>query len=80
MEIAVASIAHEFSKEKEMVISLVIIMTISGQDFERKIPQSSLELCWENAQNNMKSLNKEHGDKLESIGVGCVIDREGKPI
>ena len=63
-----------------MIISLVIIMSINGQDFERRLPQDSLELCWENAKNNMESLNKEHGNKLETIGVGCVIDREGKPI
>ena len=63
-----------------MLIYLVIIMSMKGQDFERRLPQDSLELCWRNAESTMDQLQTEHGTEFDTIGVGCVIDKEGKGI
>ena len=62
-----------------MLIYLVITMTLGGQDFERRMVMDDLRLCWENAQQVMQELQDRHGEKLTTVGVGCVIEKEGDP-
>ena len=62
-----------------MLIYLVITMTLSGQDFERRMVMDDLRLCWENAQQVMQELQDKHGDKLTVLSVGCTVEKEGDP-
>lgn len=57
-----------------MLIELVIILTIGGQDVERRVPIPTMAECWEQAASRMTDLRRLHGDKIESIGVGCVVN------
>ncbi len=62
-----------------MIISLVVIMSLNGQDFERRMPMDTMELCWQNAQSTMTQLRDQHAD-MDTIGVGCVVDKAGLPL
>lgn len=62
-----------------MLIYLVIIMTLNGQDYERRMPMDTEELCWRNAANIFKQVREEHGEELTDLGVGCVFKKEGDP-
>ena len=62
-----------------MIIYLVIIMTINGQDFVKRMSMDSEELCWQNAASVFKQLREEHGEELTGLGVGCVFKKDGDP-
>ena len=70
---------RERRRGNEMLIYLVITMTLSGQDFERRMVMDDLRLCWENAQQVMQELQDRHGEKLTAVGVGCTVEKEGDP-
>ena len=61
------------------LVYLVVTMTIAGQDLERRVVIDDLRLCWENAQHTMQDLMDKYGDKLDNVGVGCVVEKSGDP-
>ena len=61
-----------------MIIYLVVIMSLNGNDFERRKEQENIDLCWENARSTMQQLSTQH-EEMEVIGVGCVKEKKGNP-
>lgn len=59
------------------MIFLVVIMTIGGQDFERREPMPNIRACWERAVETWESLQKQHPE-VTGMGVGCSI-ANGEP-
>ena len=62
-----------------MIVTLVIIMTINGEDFTRREPQSSSEICEANATSVRRQMLEHLHKGLSQLGIGCVIDVEGDP-
>lgn len=60
-----------------MMIVLVTMFTIAGQDFERREVVPSFEVCWARAAVRMEELLKVHSG-IDRIVVGCSLDA-GKP-
>jgi hypothetical protein len=56
------------------IITIVTVMTINGQDFERQERVPNLEQCWRMAAERMEQMVAGHDD-IEKMGVGCVINR-----
>ncbi len=58
-----------------LTITLVVVMTIRGQDFERLEKMPSMEQCWQTAAERMERLTRDHADAAGAakIGVGCVL-------
>ena len=59
------------------IITLVVIMTINGKDFERHEIMPNIEQCWVMAAERMEMLSHAHigeGTMISKIGVGCVKD------
>jgi len=63
------------------IVTLVIIMTVGGQDYERRESMTSRTECWEQAKLRMESLLEskiEGHERVTQIGIGCVAD-SGNP-
>jgi hypothetical protein len=56
------------------IITIVTVMTINGQDFERQERVPNLEQCWRMAAERMEQMVEQHVE-IEKMGVGCVINR-----
>ncbi len=57
-----------------VIVTLVTIMTVNGQDFERQEQVPNMEQCWRMAAERMEKMQAQHAD-IEKIGIGCVINR-----
>ncbi len=57
-----------------VLVTLVTIMTVNGQDFERQEQVPNLEQCWRMAAERMERMVEQHVE-IEKMGVGCVINR-----
>ena len=63
------------------IITLVTVMTINGQDFERQERVPNLEQCWRMAAERMEQMDAAHIDQngnqtsIDKIGIGCVKNR-----
>ena len=57
-----------------VLITLVTVMTINGQDFERRESVPNIEQCWRMAAERMEQMVAEHAD-IDQIGIGCVVNR-----
>lgn len=64
---------------RSMIVSLVIIMTVGGMDYERRKEQPSLAVCWQQAAEAMDQMMKQEHKDLTQIGIGCVVDKAGDP-
>ena len=60
------------------IIALVISMTVNGMDVVRREVMPDMAQCWNRAAELMTELNKEHGENVDYLGVGCVIYRGEK--
>jgi hypothetical protein len=58
-----------------IIITLVITMMTSGQEYERHIPRSSIVECLSEAANVINEAAKVHAEQADEaeIGAGCVI-------
>jgi len=61
-----------------MNIFLVILITMYGQNFERREPMPDLKACWEMAQERMVGLTAVQHD-FNVLRVGCEVVR-GDPV
>jgi hypothetical protein len=61
-----------------MMITMLIVFTIGGQNFERHEPMPNLATCWERAPERMNALLAAHPE-MTKLAVGCVINN-GDPI
>ena len=61
-----------------MNVFLVILITMHGQNFERREPMLDLKVCWERAQERMVELTAVQHD-FKVLRVGCEVDR-GDPV
>jgi len=61
-----------------MLITLIMILTINGQEFRREEPIPNLEQCWRMAAERMEQLETQHGGRMDTMGVGCVINHGKK--
>lgn len=59
-------------------IFLVVIMTIGGQDYERREPMPNIEVCWARAAERWGEITKQHPDAV-GVGVGCTV-QNGDPV
>jgi hypothetical protein len=57
-----------------VIVTLVTIMTINGQDFERQEQADNLEQCWRMAAERMEQMLAKHAE-IDKIGIGCVVNR-----
>lgn len=62
-----------------IAVTLVIIFTINGQDYERREKQDNLQSCWQHAQEVIKQIQDDN-KKMDQLGVGCVIDLDHDPV
>ena len=60
------------------MIFLVTIMTIGGQDYERREPMLNIESCWARAAERWGEIMKSHPEAT-GVGVGCSIQK-GDPV
>jgi hypothetical protein len=60
------------------MIFLVIIMTINGQDFERREPMPDAPTCFARAAERFEEIRSKHRDAV-GIGVGCTLT-SGDPV
>src|SRR6516162_1076902 len=55
-----------------MMITMLIVFTIGGQNFERHEPMPNLATCWERAPERMNALLAAHPE-MTKLAVGCVM-------
>jgi hypothetical protein len=60
------------------MITMLIVFTIGGQNFERQEPMPDLITCWQRAPERMNALLAAHPE-MTKLAVGCVINN-GDPI
>jgi hypothetical protein len=58
----------------ETIITLVVVMTINGQEFERHEIMPNIEQCWRVAAERYEKLVSLHNITLKKLGIGCVWD------
>jgi hypothetical protein len=56
-----------------MMITMLIVFTIGGQNFERRESMPNLATCWERAPERMNALLAAHPE-MTKLAVGCVIN------
>jgi hypothetical protein len=61
-----------------IMIAMLIVFTIGGQNFERREPMPNLATCWQRAPERMNALLAAHPE-ITNLAVGCVINN-GDPI
>jgi hypothetical protein len=61
-----------------IMIAMLIVFTIGGQNFERHEPMPNLAMCWQRAPERMNALLAAHPE-ITKLAVGCVISN-GDPI
>jgi hypothetical protein len=63
-----------------ITVTMVIVMTMHGQDFERHEFMPSMEQCWRTAADRMEKLTNTYNDAagIAKIGIGCVLNK-GEP-
>jgi len=60
------------------MIFMVIVLTIGGQDLERREPMPTAAACFSRAREAWDMLTKQHPEATE-IGIGC-IRADGDPV